>query len=94
MAYGFAKQSGGIATIESAPDAGTTIRLYLPRFSGDAGKQEIASELNDAHRAAGRHVILVVEDDASVRELVCEILRDLDYQVLEAFDGPSGLDHP
>ena len=91
MAYGFAKQSGGIATIDSAPHAGTTIRLYLPRFSGDACEQEIASELNDAHRAAGRHAILVVEDDASVRELVCEILRDLDYKVLEAFDGPSGL---
>ncbi len=91
MAYGFAKQSGGIATIDSAPDAGTTIRLYLPRFSGDPGKQEMASELNEAHRAAGRHAILVVEDDASVRELVCEILRDLDYEVLEAVDGPSGL---
>jgi PAS domain S-box-containing protein len=91
MAYGFAKQSGGIATIDSAPHAGTTIRLYLPRFSGDACEQEIASELNDAHRAAGRHAILVVEDDASVRELVCEILRDLDYEVLEAVDGPSGL---
>ncbi|CAN7733323.1 PAS domain-containing protein [Caballeronia sp. LjRoot34] len=91
MAYGFAKQSGGIATIDSAPDAGTTIRLYLPRFSGDPGTQEIAGELNEAHRAAGRHAILVVEDDESVRELVCEILRDLDYQVLEAFDGPSGL---
>jgi PAS domain S-box-containing protein len=91
MAYGFAKQSGGIATIDSAPDAGTTIRLYLPRFSGDPGTQEMTSELNDAHRAAGRHAILVVEDDASVRELVCEILRDLDYEVLEAVDGPSGL---
>jgi PAS domain S-box-containing protein len=91
MAYGFAKQSGGIATIDSAPDAGTTIRLYLPRFSGDPGKREMTSELNDAHRAAGRHAILVVEDDASVRELVCEILRDLDYEVLEAVDGPSGL---
>jgi PAS domain S-box-containing protein len=91
MAYGFAKQSGGIATIDSAPNAGTTIRLYLPRFSGDRGEQEVASELNDAHRAAGRHAILVVEDDSSVRELVCEILRDLDYEVLEAFDGPSGL---
>jgi len=91
MAYGFAKQSGGIATIESAPDAGTTIRLYLPRFTGGAGKTEVTTELTEAHRAAGRHVILVVEDDASVRELVCEILRDLDYEVLEAIDGPSGL---
>jgi PAS domain S-box-containing protein len=91
MAYGFAKQSGGIATIDSAPSVGTTIRLYLPRFTGDAVTQEITSELNEAHRAARRHVILVVEDDVSVRELVCEILRDLDYEVLEAIDGPSGL---
>jgi CheY-like chemotaxis protein len=91
MAYGFARQSGGIATIESALDAGTTVRLYLPRHQGGAAPQEAAGELTDAHRAQERHAILVVEDDASVRELVCEILRDLDYEVMEAIDGPSGL---
>jgi len=91
MAYGFAKQSGGVATIESEPGLGTTVRLYLPRHQGGAQVLEIAGELTEAHRASGRQAILVVEDDPAVRELVCEILRDLDYEVMEAVDGPSGL---
>jgi len=91
MAYGFAKQSGGVATIESEPGLGTTVRLYLPRHQGGAQVLEIAGELAEAHRASGRQAILVVEDDPAVRELVCEILRDLDYEVMEAVDGPSGL---
>jgi CheY-like chemotaxis protein len=91
MAYGFARQSGGIATIDSEPGAGTTVRLYLPRHQGGAARVEAVGELTDAHRAQERHAILVVEDDASVRELVCEILRDLDYEVMEAIDGPTGL---
>ena len=91
MAYGFARQSGGIATIESELGLGTTVRLYLPRYQGGAERPEVAGELTDAHRAEERHAILVVEDDSAVRELVCEILRDLDYEVMEAVDGPGGL---
>jgi hypothetical protein len=40
MVYGFAKQSGGHAEIESTPDIGTTVRLYLPESEVSDGKQD------------------------------------------------------
>ncbi len=85
--YGVVKQSGGCVTVSSEPGNGAAFGIYLPR----------ASELPD-HRApalvavkssAGTETILLVEDEAVVRDLVCEILRESGYLVMSA---PSGAD--
>ncbi|HZH10383.1 MAG TPA: PAS domain-containing protein [Microvirga sp.] len=92
MVYGFARQSDGYAKIYSEVGQGTTIKLYLPRFRGDEGDDEVVENLVTAeHRSHDGEVVLVVEDERSVRDLVVEVLKDLGYHPLEAADGPSGL---
>jgi PAS domain S-box-containing protein len=91
MVYGFARQSGGFASIESVVDQGTTITLTLPVASGGLGKIE-TPENSDAAPAPGRGTILVVEDDIAVRTTTSDMMRGLGYQVVEAEDGRSALD--
>ena len=87
--YGFMKQSDGHVKIYSEPGEGTTIKLYLPRRVGDetafSGDDDVGSERGRAE------IILVVEDDDGVRQYASEILRDLNYQVIEAKDSASAL---
>jgi signal transduction histidine kinase len=92
MIYGFARQSEGSARIYSEPGQGTTVKLYLPRYFGEAQEPEDAAPaLNDEHLSEHGEVVLVVEDEPAVRDLVIEVLRDLGYRAIEAADGPSGL---
>lgn len=87
--YGFMKQSDGHVRIYSEPGEGTTIKLYLPRRYGDeaalSGDDDIGSE-----RGRGE-TILIVEDDDGVRQYASEILRDLNYQIIEAKDSAAAL---
>lgn len=87
--YGFIKQSGGHVKIYSEPGEGSSVKLYLPRYDGD--QVDTPEELPvDSERGRGE-TILIVEDDDGVREYAAEILRDLNYQVLEARDSESAL---
>jgi CheY-like chemotaxis protein len=83
------KQSGGHVKIYSEPGEGTTIKLYLPRRDGD----ETALAIDDgagSERGNGE-TILIVEDDDGVRQYASEILRDLNYQIIEAKDSAAAL---
>ncbi|MDV3455829.1 PAS domain-containing protein [Sphingomonas sp. HF-S4] len=91
MIYGFARQSGGQVRIHSAPDAGTTVTIYLPRNARAAEPEEAPATLSQAPRAEGGETVLVVDDEESIRMLVTETLADLGYHALEAADGPSAL---
>ena len=88
MAYGFVKQSHGHIKIYSAPEQGTTIRIYLPR------SREPESPLQQAPLGpveGGSETILVVEDDPGVQATVVDTLTTLGYRVLRANDGASAL---
>jgi PAS domain S-box-containing protein len=92
MIYGFARQSEGYAKIYSEVGRGTTVKLYLPRFHGDADSMDDEQGgLSAAQGAVSGEVVLVIEDETVVRDLVVEVLQDLGYQTIEAADGPSGL---
>nr|WP_245215027.1 PAS domain S-box protein [Pararoseomonas indoligenes] len=91
MIYGFVRQSGGQVRIYSEVDQGTTMCLYLPRHHGAADEGEILSGLSEAPRAGEGETVLVVDDEATVRMLVTEVLEDLGYAAVEAADGASGL---
>jgi PAS domain S-box-containing protein len=93
MIYGFTRQSEGYSKIDSAPNHGTTIHLYLPRNQTTHETTE-STELvptPDQVKAEGR-VVLVVEDDEIVRGLVVEILQEYGFNTIQANDGPSGLE--
>jgi CheY-like chemotaxis protein len=82
--YGFTKQSRGHMRIYSEVGRGTTVRLYLPRALQDAiDLKPVAIETPRGHG----ETILVVEDDATVRSIISDVLRDLGYNVLTAADA-------
>jgi PAS domain S-box-containing protein len=88
--YGFVKQSGGHVKIYSEVGQGTSIRMYFPRYHGDA--RPIDSDA-DEFRPEGEKLetILVVEDDADLRVYVSELLRDLNYWVVVASSAQAAL---
>jgi signal transduction histidine kinase/CheY-like chemotaxis protein len=85
--YGFVRQSGGFITIQSTVGAGTRIGIHLPEVANDA-----AAAVLPRVRQTGSGVVLVVEDDADVRELVVLQLQDLGYTSVVAGSGPEALD--
>jgi PAS domain S-box-containing protein len=91
MVYGFVRQSGGQARIASQLGKGTTVSLYLPRYSGDSRDVETSDGKQDVVRGAGE-TVLVVDDESSVRTLISEVLDELGYHVLEAEHGAAGLE--
>ena len=90
MVYGFAEQSGGTALISSTVGRGTTVTLLLPRSIAEDG---VLHDDTIVHQVApgGNEAILVVEDDADLRETVVTALRQLGYQTLEAASGTDAL---
>jgi len=91
MVYGFAGQSGGVATIFSSIGTGTTVQLFLPESSdGELADTPEAAEAADFGAGAGEHV-LVVEDDETIRRLLVDLLTEAGYHVRQAADGLSGL---
>lgn len=92
MVYGFVKQTGGHVQIYSESGRGTTVRVYLPLTGGAGGaRPEPTVDLAETGANDGE-TILVVEDDARVRRVTAERLRELGYAVIEAGDGPSALE--
>ena len=79
---GFVKQSNGHVKIYSEVGRGTTVKVYMPRFTGE-GPAAVAVD-EGAQPPAGRReeMVLVVEDDAGVRNLSVEALRELGYSVI------------
>jgi signal transduction histidine kinase/PAS domain-containing protein len=90
MIHGFARQSGGQVRIYSELGMGTTMCLYLPRHYGAEETSEAIEAAADLPKA-GRRTVLVVDDEPTIRMLVCELLDELDHASLEAHDGPTAL---
>jgi PAS domain S-box-containing protein len=76
MVYGFVKQSNGHIKVYSEEGHGTTVKIYLPR-AGEAG--EPVADAAETAVAGGSEAILVVEDDAQVRDYVTAQLNRLGY---------------
>ncbi len=96
MVYGIIKQSGGDLEVESEPDRGTTIRIYLPTIDSKAGDRSTEDsetgsddDLDSAPR--GNETILLVEDEAIVRRLGQRALTAKGYVVLTAASGHEAL---
>src|SRR5437763_6995042 len=89
--YGFIKQSGGHIKIYSELGEGTTVKIYLPRYTGKVTADEGETlESGDVEGRTGE-TILIVEDDADVRTFLVGALRELNYRTLSAADAPAAL---
>ena len=91
MIYGFARQSGGQVRIYSEVGQGTTMCLYLPRHAEDAPVEHEFEMPTNAHPSGEGEVVLVIDDDPTIRMLVAEVLAESGYAVIEAPDGQAGL---
>src|SRR5665213_1929982 len=90
MIQGFVRQSGGQVRIASEVGKGTTMCLYLPRFTGDAETSE-GSDASASSPAGQGETVLVIDDEEPIRMLIVDVLEEAGYRVLEAGDGPAGL---
>lgn len=88
--HGFIKQSGGHVSIYSEQGVGTTVKLYLPRFTGPAAEPDTWVPHRGLHRMHDT-LVLVVEDEQGVRQFVLDALRELGCRVLEAGNAVAAL---
>jgi CheY-like chemotaxis protein len=90
--YGFLRQSGGHAAIYSEVGEGTTVKLYFPRLKREQAEAGVEAEpLLAAVPSGAGETVVVVEDEALVREFTVSALEDAGYVVHAAADGPSVL---
>jgi CheY-like chemotaxis protein len=89
MAFGFAKQSGGHLAAYSEPGQGSTFRLYLPR--GNALGPAEAATRNAEPPIGGDETLLMVEDNADLRQVGKKLLTELGYTVIDAMNADEAL---
>ncbi len=91
QAYGFAKQSGGLLTLESEVGLGTKVSLHLPA-APSASAQPTAEQPAPQPRTRGQATVLLVEDDPGVAELAEGLLDGAGYQVKTASNAAAALE--
>jgi signal transduction histidine kinase/CheY-like chemotaxis protein len=82
--YGFVRQSGGHVAIESEVGKGTAVKIYLPRYRGEAVAKVAEDESSPMPTGDASVTVLVVEDEDGVRAHAVAALRELGYSVLDA----------
>jgi two-component system cell cycle sensor histidine kinase/response regulator CckA len=87
--YGIVKQSGGFVWVYSEPGLGATFKIYLPTVEQQA--DEIPAPKPVAKSVGGGETILLVEDEAALRQPAREFLASRGYTVIEATDGDDAL---
>jgi PAS domain S-box-containing protein len=88
--YGFAKQSGGTATIRSELGRGTTVSLYLPATDAPVEPEHKPAAIDDEARSK-KGTVLLVEDSNEVAAISAEYFEQLGYGVDHAVNGSDAL---
>ena len=89
MVFGFVKQSGGHLKIYSEVGHGTSVKIYLPRATGSP--ESVQESAVAPVVEGGTETVLIVEDDALVRQYVLTQVRSLGYTTLEAANATEAL---
>ncbi len=88
--HGVIRQSAGHIAVYSEPGRGTSVKVFLPRQrEGEASGGQARVQ---APAPGGSETILLVEDNAMVRDLVCDALQQAGYRVLPAENGPTAIE--
>ena len=89
--YGVVKQCGGAIKLDSAPGAGTTVLIWLPRSAEAPAASAADGVAGWASGSTRRGTTLVIDDDADVRQLAVELLAAHGYHVEQAENGEGAL---
>jgi CheY-like chemotaxis protein len=94
MVDGLAAQSGGRLVLQSKPEHGTTVEIWLPVAEGAAAVTELArdSDLGGNEIRTGRLVVLAVDDDSLVLASTTAMLEDLGHKVIDVPSGAKALE--
>src|SRR5258706_8977052 len=90
MVHGFVRQSGGHVAVESAPGAGTTVALYLPKATQKPDAEVEAIQTQQAI-PGGSERILVVDDNEDLLKVTSAMLNSFGYRVLCARNGAEAI---
>ncbi len=90
--YGIMKQHHGWIEVESQVNQGATFKVYFPQIEAKSDPAQPGEEPAADTIRGGAETILVVEDEAPVRQLVCELLSAYGYNVLQAESGRKALE--
>jgi CheY-like chemotaxis protein len=88
--YGLVKQLGGEIAIESEPGRGTSVEIYLPRTPVTALRQTKLPRSPAVGTVTG--TVLLVDDDAEVRMVMADSMKDAGHRVVEAGSASAALD--
>src|SRR5579859_4442667 len=89
--YGIVKQSGGYVTVQSAPQQGSTFRVYLPLAAGSEA-DHVTAPAPPISQLAGDETILLVDNEEDLRNAAAEYLEGCGYRVLTAGDGREAIE--
>ncbi len=93
MIYGFVQQTGGHVLLRSSEGHGTTVAIYLPRYFGAEADTEVNKAEARSLKAEPGAIVLLVEDEPSMRLVMADILIENGYTVLEADTGQAAMRH-
>ncbi len=88
--YGIVQQHHGWITINSDPNKGTAFRICFPPFTGP--RPETAPSVENTKMPCGSETILVVEDEAPLRLILCTALERCGYRIFQAASGVAALE--
>ena len=91
MVHGIVIQSGGHVVVESVQDEGTEFSVYLPAFSGVAAEHRLSPATGAPVLAGQARTVLVVDDDAAVRDVAVRALARAGFRVIAAMGGEVAL---
>jgi signal transduction histidine kinase/CheY-like chemotaxis protein len=91
MVHGLAAQLGGSLTIDSVPDQGTTVSLWLPLSGAAVGCENLSVDAAGPAAPMSRGTVLLVDDEELVRMSTADMLIDLGYVVVEAATAHEAL---
>jgi len=89
--FGFVKQSGGHVKIYSEEGKGTTVKLYMPRWTGGDAPARGMAAVEAIARARDGETVLVVEDEERVRLVTVDTLREFGYTVIHAGEAEAAM---